>query len=109
MTYLYLFCIYFNFLPFMFSQLFQRNLASIHCKQIFFFFFSPKDPLRCSSPVAMETSVESDPLRVNASMQPESECGVNGAQGLHIFIRCKTVTSILVLNLKCGVRLPTRD
>ncbi|XP_075905366.1 serine/threonine-protein phosphatase 6 regulatory subunit 3 isoform X3 [Nelusetta ayraudi] len=33
---------------------------------------SPKDPLRCSSPVAMETGVELDPLRVNASMQPEA-------------------------------------
>lgn len=41
--------------------------------------FSPKDPLRCSSPVAMETGVELDPLRVNASMQPEGKQDVNGA------------------------------
>ncbi|XP_035521398.1 serine/threonine-protein phosphatase 6 regulatory subunit 3-like [Morone saxatilis] len=33
---------------------------------------SPKDPLRCNSPVAMETSIETmDPLGVNAPMQPE--------------------------------------
>uniref|UniRef100_A0A3Q0SHG3 Protein phosphatase 6, regulatory subunit 3 n=1 Tax=Amphilophus citrinellus TaxID=61819 RepID=A0A3Q0SHG3_AMPCI len=35
---------------------------------------SPKDPLRCNSPVAMETSIETmDPLGVNAPMQPEGE------------------------------------
>nr|XP_020468333.1 serine/threonine-protein phosphatase 6 regulatory subunit 3 isoform X3 [Monopterus albus] len=33
---------------------------------------SPKDPLRCNSPVAMETSMETmDPLGANAPMQPE--------------------------------------
>lgn len=36
--------------------------------------FSPKDPLRCNSPVAMETSIETmDPLGVNAPIQPEGE------------------------------------
>lgn len=35
---------------------------------------SPKDPLRCNSPVEMETSIETmDPLGVNAPMQPERE------------------------------------
>uniref|UniRef100_A0AAQ5XIZ6 Protein phosphatase 6, regulatory subunit 3 n=1 Tax=Amphiprion ocellaris TaxID=80972 RepID=A0AAQ5XIZ6_AMPOC len=35
---------------------------------------SPKDPLRCNSPVAMETSIETlDPLGVNTPMQPEGE------------------------------------
>jgi len=42
------------------------------------FSFSPKDPLRCNSPVAMETSMETmDPLGVNAPMQPEGELCVN--------------------------------
>lgn len=36
--------------------------------------FSPKDPLRSNSPVAMETSIETvDPLGVNAPMQQESK------------------------------------
>ncbi|XP_027885694.1 serine/threonine-protein phosphatase 6 regulatory subunit 3 isoform X5 [Xiphophorus couchianus] len=35
----------------------------------------PKDPLRCNSPVAMETSMETiDPLGVNAPMRPD-DCG----------------------------------
>ncbi|XP_010767665.1 serine/threonine-protein phosphatase 6 regulatory subunit 3-A-like [Notothenia coriiceps] len=35
---------------------------------------SPKDPLRCNSPVAMETSLETmDPLGVNAPTQSEGE------------------------------------
>ncbi|XP_052399921.1 serine/threonine-protein phosphatase 6 regulatory subunit 3 isoform X2 [Carassius gibelio] len=33
---------------------------------------SPKDPLRSNSPVAMETSIETDPLGVNAPMQQEN-------------------------------------
>lgn len=38
------------------------------------FNFSPKDPLRCNSPVAMETNIETaDPLGVNAPMRPEGE------------------------------------
>uniref|UniRef100_A0A672FGX5 Protein phosphatase 6, regulatory subunit 3 n=1 Tax=Salarias fasciatus TaxID=181472 RepID=A0A672FGX5_SALFA len=41
--------------------------------------FSPKDPLRCNSPVAMETSTETmDPLGVNAPMQNEG--GVLGSR-----------------------------
>lgn len=37
------------------------------------FYLSPKDPLRCNSPVAMETSIETDPLGVNALLQPEGK------------------------------------
>ncbi|XP_030588390.1 serine/threonine-protein phosphatase 6 regulatory subunit 3 isoform X4 [Archocentrus centrarchus] len=43
---------------------------------------SPKDPLRCNSPVAMETSIETmDPLGVNAPMQPEDCDGWLGTSG----------------------------
>ena len=47
-------------------------------KEKLHFFFSPKDPLRCNSPVAMETSIETmDPLGVNAPIQPEGEMSSN--------------------------------
>lgn len=43
-------------------------------------FFSPRDPLRCNSPDAMETNIEAvDPLGVNAPMHPDG-----------VYARCHT-------------------
>lgn len=54
--------------------MYMLQLKASKCGIFFYFFFSPKDPLRSNSPVAMDTSIETvDPLGVNAPMQQESE------------------------------------
>lgn len=49
-------------------------LNTVNVQTLFVSLFSPKDPLRSNSPVAMETSIETaDPLGVNAPMQQEGK------------------------------------